>query len=163
MDGLQGDTILIHNDIYRNLDDPAISCGNGLPLADDISPVIEDLPGSGRGAFADTGYKTGGIANDSANRSAYSTAGSRTRLLRIGDAHFIGIRGAARSEYSGRKSREQDLRKILFHDLFYHRQQCSNERGQETILKDNEEGCLPKRGRKAHNKAQGKHRWFSEL
>lgn len=101
IDGLQRDTIFIHNDIYRNLDDPAISCGNGLPLADDIGAVIEDLTRSGRGTFAETGHKTGGIANDSADSRARGTTGGRTRLARISDAHDVRIRGAARSEHSG--------------------------------------------------------------
>jgi len=136
MNRLQGDTILIHNDIYRYLNDPSIGGGNGLPLADDIGAVIEDLTRSGRGTFTETGHKTGGIANDSADSRARGTTGCRTRLTRISDTHDIGIRGTARSEHSGRESREQDLRKILFHDLFYHRQQYSNEQGRETILKD---------------------------
>ena len=101
MNGLQRDTILIHNDIYRYLDDTAIGCGNGLPLADDIGTVIENFTRSGRGTYAETGHKTGGIANDSADSRARGTTGGRPRLTRISDAHDVGIRGAARSEHSG--------------------------------------------------------------
>lgn len=126
MDGLQRDTILIHNDIYRYLDDASIGGGNGLPLADNVGAVIENLTRSGRGTFAETGHKAGGIANDSADSCAGGTTGGRTRLTRICDAHDVGIRGTARSEHSGRESREQNLKEILFHDLSYHRQQCSN-------------------------------------